>query len=88
VLPPILARPTSLQVAGSFEPGPIDLVVLSIDGKRIVTRSADNTIKLWDATRGREPLSLKQHANDVNSVVFSPRGKRTVTGTNDKTVKV
>jgi WD40 repeat protein len=49
-------------------------VAFGTDGKRIVTGSADNTIKLWDATRGRETLTLKVRTERATSVAFGPDG--------------
>ena len=50
--------------------------------------SYDNTLKVWDAQTGQEPLTLKGHSDAVTSVSFSPDGKRIVSGSDDKTVKV
>jgi WD40 repeat protein len=58
-------------------------VSFSLDGKRIVSGSFDNTLKLWDAQTGQETLTLKGHSHWVNSVSFSPDGKRIVSGGED-----
>ena len=58
------------------------------DGKRIVSGSGDETVKVWDADKGQEILTLKGHTGTVNCVAFSPDGKRIVSGSWDKTVKV
>jgi WD40 repeat protein len=69
-------------------------VSFSPDGKRIVSGSGafddrgSGEIKVWDAQTGQETLTLKGHADDVNSVSFSPDGNRIVSGSDDKTVKV
>jgi len=68
---------------GSFES-----VSFSPDGKRIVSGSLDNTVKVWDAQTGQETLTLSGHSSYVLSVSFSPDGKRIVSGSGDKTVKV
>ncbi len=59
----------------------------SPDGKRILTGSWDNTVKVWDAATGQEVLSLKGHTQQVTSVSWSPDGKRILTGSFDKTAK-
>jgi DNA-binding beta-propeller fold protein YncE len=63
-------------------------VAFSPDGKRIVTASADQTAKVWDAATGRELLALKGHTSWVRGVAFSPDGKRIVTASADQTAKV
>jgi eukaryotic-like serine/threonine-protein kinase len=60
----------------------------SPDGKRIVSGSTDNTLKIWDATSGQEILTLNGHTDGVTSVSFSPDGKRIVSGSGDKTLKI
>jgi hypothetical protein len=61
----------------------------SPDGKRIVTASADNTARLWNAETGT-PIgeALKGHADYVLSAAFSPDGKRIVTASADKTARL
>ena len=51
-------------------------MAFSPDGKRIVSGSDDNTVKVWDARTGQEVLTLKGHTDGVISVAFSPDGKR------------
>jgi len=74
-------------------------VAVSPDGKRIVSGSADNTIKVWDAATGEEVMTLRGHKDEevmtfrghkegVSSVEFSPDGKRIASGSEDKTIKI
>jgi len=63
-------------------------VAFSPDGKRIVTGSGDRTVRVWDAVKGMELLSLKGHTNVVTSVAFSADGKRIVTGSGADTRNV
>jgi len=68
-------------------------VAYSPDGHRIVTGSADHTVKVWDAATGKVlPLGgsngLNGHKRPILSVVFSSDGKRILTGSWDRTVKV
>jgi WD40 repeat protein len=63
-------------------------VAVSPDGTRIVTASADNTARVWDASTFAEIAILRAHTNSVRSVAVSPDGKRIVTGSRDNTVRV
>ena len=63
-------------------------MAFSPDGQRIVTGSADQTAKVWDAASGGELLTLKGHSAAIWSVAFSPDGQRIVTGSWDQTAKV
>ena len=63
-------------------------MAFSPDGRWIVSGSYDKTLKVWDATTGREMLTLKGHTKSVSSVAFSPDGKRIASGGYDSTVKV
>jgi WD40 repeat protein len=67
-------------------------VAFSPDGKRLVSGD-DNSmqpgeLKLWDADKGQEVLTLKGHAARISSVAFSPDGNRLVSGSDDCTLKV
>jgi WD40 repeat protein len=67
----------------------VESVAFSPDGTRIVSGSADNTLRLWDARQGDvlgEPL--RGHTSWVASVAFSPDGKRIVSGSADNTLRV
>jgi len=63
-------------------------VAFSRDGKRIVSGSEDNTIKVWDAESAQLALTLRGHSHSVSCVALSCDGKRMVSGSGDKTIKV
>jgi WD40 repeat protein/predicted Ser/Thr protein kinase len=63
-------------------------VAISPDGKRIVSGSRDDIIKVWDATTGGELMILRGHEGSVMSVAFSPEGKRIASGSTDKTIRI
>src|SRR5215471_17350759 len=60
----------------------------SPDGKRVVTASADNTARIWDADSGKEIALLQGHTDTVGSAGFSPDGKRAVTASADNTARI
>ena len=63
-------------------------VAYSPDGKRIISGSRDQTIKIWDTNTGECLKTLGEHSNSVNSVVFSPNGTKIVSGSADGTIKI
>ncbi|KAL2884580.1 Vegetative incompatibility protein HET-E-1 [Ceratocystis lukuohia] len=63
-------------------------VVFSNDGQRLASGSADNTVKIWDATSGACVQTLEGHDHQVVSVVFSNDGQRLASGSADNTVKI
>ena len=58
------------------------------DGRRIVSCSLDQTIRLWDADTDQELCQLRGHADWVQSVAYSPDGRRIVSGSDDQTVRL
>jgi WD40 repeat protein len=54
---------------------------------RLATGSADETIKLWDATTGREALTLRGHQERITSLAWGPDG-RLASGCGDGSVKI
>ncbi|MDB4516276.1 WD40 repeat domain-containing protein [Crocinitomicaceae bacterium] len=87
-----------LTLEGHFDP--IHSVAFSADGKRIASGSGfyqpnfggkhkwRGTVKVWDARTGRELLTFKRHAEQVNCVAFSPDGKQIASGGYDCTIRV
>ncbi|MEO1529897.1 MAG: NB-ARC domain-containing protein, partial [Planctomycetota bacterium] len=66
----------------------VNAVAFSPDGRRIVSGSWDETLKLWDSETGQELASLSGHSAWVHAVAFSPDGRRIVSGSDDKTLKL
>ena len=64
-------------------------VAFSPDGTRIVSGSADKTVRVWDAATG-QPIGqpLTGHTDAVSSVAFSPDGDRIASGSDDNTVRL
>ena len=60
----------------------------SPDGHWIVTASADNTARIWDAATGQVQHTLTGHSDQVNSAAYSRDGGRIVTASTDGTARI
>ena len=67
---------------------PVKCVVFSPDGTRLASASCDGTVKIRDATTGKETFAFKGHAEQVWSVAFGPGGKWIASAGWDRTVKL
>ncbi len=65
----------------------IRFVVISPDGKSILTGSRDSTARLWNL-QGKTIQEFKGHTNNVSSVAFSPDGRTILTGSTDSTARL
>ena len=61
---------------------------MTADGKRAVSASQDNTLKVWDLETGRALRTLEGHSAAVTGVAVTADGKRAVSASGDKTLKV
>jgi WD40 repeat protein len=68
--------------------GWVSSAVWSPDGKRIVTASADRTVRIWDADEARELLVLTGATQSYNHAAWSPDGRRVIAASDDGTVWV
>ena len=58
------------------------------DGKRVVSASDDNFVKVWDANTGANLLTLNGHRDCVQTVAVFPDCTKVVSGSCDNTVKI
>ena len=63
-------------------------VGLSPDSTHIVSGSVDKTLRIWDATTGKEVMKLGGHSDRIISVGFSSYGTRVVSGSLDKKIQI
>jgi hypothetical protein len=56
----------------------VNAVAVTPDGRRAVSASEDNTLKVWDLESGQELRTLEGHSDPVNAVVVTPDGRRAV----------
>ena len=53
------------------------------DGKRVVSGSHDKTVRVWDASTGKELHTLKGHREPIINMAFAADGTRIVSGSAD-----
>jgi WD40 repeat protein len=66
----------------------VKAVALSADGKRAISGSSDDTLRIWDLAGNQPPRILEGHTGNVNAVALSADGKRAVSGSDDSTLRV
>jgi RNA polymerase sigma factor (sigma-70 family) len=66
----------------------IAIVVFSPDGRRVLSSSEDETVRLWDVATGKELRRFEGHTARVYSVAFAPDGRRALSGSQDGTARV
>ena len=72
----------------SGQPVLVYAVAATPDGRRIVSASFNNTLKVWNLESGRDLHTLSGHGNIVRAVALTPDGQRAVSASDDKTLKV
>ncbi|NES80819.1 MAG: WD40 repeat domain-containing protein [Moorea sp. SIO2B7] len=67
---------------------PVSAVAITPDGKKALSASFDNTLKLWDLVTGKEISTFTGHNNSVNAVVITPDGKKALSASFDQNLKL
>ena len=66
----------------------VNAVCLSNDGRRAISGSWDETLKLWDVETGKPLRTFKGHSYGVLAVCLSSDGRRAISGSDDHTLKL
>jgi WD40 repeat protein len=75
-----------MQFAGHS--GEVWQASFSPDGKKLVTGSADGSVRLWEVATGRELRRFAGHSGRVFGAAFSPDGKYVVSSGVDGTARL
>ena len=86
-------KPSTLGSMGRQEAqvghfGSVSDCAWSPDGRRVLSASDDNTLKIWDAYSGHCLLSLAGHSSFVTGCAWSPDGRRILSASADQTLKI
>jgi WD40 repeat protein len=76
-----------LPLLGGGHRGPVSTLMLSPDGKMMVSRGADNVIRRWDAATGKE-LGQFATPQGTTALAFSPDAKSVALGVTDATIRL
>jgi len=68
--------------------GSVYSVALTGDGRRAVSASDDEALKVWDVETGRELRTLQGHTDSVNGVALSGDGRQAISASSDYTLRV
>jgi WD40 repeat protein/DNA-binding SARP family transcriptional activator len=68
--------------------GAMSDVAWSVDGRQILTGSADASTRLWPATTDGPPVEMADHLEAVETVAYSHNGRYLVTGGRDRTAYI
>jgi WD40 repeat protein len=66
----------------------VTAVAVTPDGGRVVSASADKTVRVWELKTGRFVRTLQGHGDRVTAVAITPDGRFVVSASDDKTVRI
>ena len=68
--------------------GSVREVAITPDGRRAVSASWDNTLRVWDLESGQSLRTLQGHSSEVIGVAITPDGRRAVSASYDNTLRI
>jgi WD40 repeat protein len=80
-------RPRSVDTASRAFYGPVVTLAFAPDGKTLASGGADNLVRIWDLTAGKEIHALA-HDRPLWKLTYSPDGKLLASGTRERTVRI
>jgi WD40 repeat protein len=66
----------------------VTTMVVTSDGRYILSGSGEKTIKVWDLESGREIITLKGHTGWISAMALTSDDKYLISGCNDGSLKV
>ena len=66
----------------------VQAVAIAPDGKRAISASSDQTLKIWDTDTGIELRTLTGHTGSVRGVAIAPDGLTAISASDDNTLKI
>jgi WD40 repeat protein/tRNA A-37 threonylcarbamoyl transferase component Bud32 len=86
---PLGPEPLLVEIAlfrGHTEP--IDGLAVSLDGRRLLSGSNDDSLILWDRETAQPIRRFEGHPGDVMAVAISPDGRRALSGGENKIIQL
>ena len=68
--------------------GPVTAIAFGADGARVVTGSADKTVRVWTVADGKEAAKFAEHGGAITAVAFHPNGTQIVSASADNGLKL
>jgi WD40 repeat protein len=66
----------------------INDVAITLDGRRVISGSGDQKLRVWDLKTGQTLRILEGHTGRVRAVAVTPDGRRAVSGARDNRLRV
>lgn len=61
---------------------------ISVDGRLVLTRCSDYTVRIWSVSDGQCRQVLSGHEEEITSTSFSPNGRQVLTSSGDTTARL